>query len=198
MQIDPAQLTPRERYRWVTSSIVPRPIAFVSSLSPEGHPNLAPFSFFNGVSTSPPVLAISMGKKKNGERKDTLRNIEETKEFVVNIVPEDLAGQTERSSEELPAETDEFTFTGLTPVPSLRIRPPRVGESPLAMECRFLRSIPIGNGTSTLVLGEILLIHADDRILTDGLPDPEKLRPLARLGGGAYAGLGNLIHIPKK
>ena len=83
MQIKPDQLSPKERYKWITSAVIPRPIAFVSSLSPEGHLNLAPFSFFNGVSTSPPILAISLGKRKSGERKDTLRNIEETGEFVV-------------------------------------------------------------------------------------------------------------------
>ncbi len=197
MQIDPKKLSSRERYRWLTASVIPRPIAFVSSLSPEGHPNLAPFSFFNGVCTSPPVVAISMGKRKGGEKKDTLRNIEETREFVVNIVTEALAEQTERSSEDLPPESDEFTFTGLTPVPSVLVNPPRVAECPLSLECRLFQSIPIGESSSTLVLGEVVSIHADEKILTEGLPDPEKLLPLGRLGGGAYAGLGNLIHIPK-
>jgi flavin reductase (DIM6/NTAB) family NADH-FMN oxidoreductase RutF len=138
-----------------------------------------------------------MGKRRSGEKKDTLRNIEETKEFVVNIVTEKLAEQTERSSEDLPPESDEFTFTGLTPTPSTHTGAPRVTESPLAMECRLLQSIPIGESSSTLVLGEVICIHADDNILTDGLPDPEKLRPLGRLGGGTYAGLGKLINFPK-
>jgi flavin reductase (DIM6/NTAB) family NADH-FMN oxidoreductase RutF len=197
VQINPEELSPKDRYRWITSAVIPRPIAFVSSLSPEGNLNLAPFSFFNGICTSPPVLAISMGKRKSGERKDSLRNIEETGEFVVNIVTEKIGKETERSSEDLPPESDEFSYTGLTPVPSTRVKPPRVAESPLSMECKLLQSTPIEKSSSTLILGEVISIHADEEILTEGIPDPNKLRPLGRLGGGTYAALGDLLEFPK-
>ena len=138
-----------------------------------------------------------MGKRKSGDRKDSLRNIEETGEFVVNIVTEKIGKQTERSSEDLPPESDEFSYTGLTPIPSTRVKPPRVAESPLSMECRLLQSIPIEKSSSTLILGEVVSIHAQEEILTDGLPDPQKLRPLSRLGGGTYATLGDLLEFPK-
>ena len=197
MQINPEELSSKDRYRWITSAVIPRPIAFVSSLSPEGNLNLAPFSFFNGICISPPVLAIAMGTRKSGDRKDSLRNIEETGEFVVNIVTEKIGKETERSSEDLPPESDEFSYTGLTPVPSTRVKPPRVAESPLSMECRLLQSMPIEKSSSTLILGEVVSIHADEEILTEGLPDPEKLRPLGRLGGGTYATLGDLLEFPK-
>lgn len=195
MIVDPASLTPKDRYRWMISSIVPRPIALVATVSAEGVANLAPFSYFTGISSTPPVLAISVGPKRGGHRKDTIRNVEATRELVVNVVSEDLARPMVLTSADWPAERSEFEVAGLTPAPSDLVRPPRVAESPLAMECRLLQTIPVGPDPTWIILGEIVRIHVRDDVMTDGFPDPRKLRPLARLGGDSYAGLGEVFEM---
>lgn len=197
MIIDPASLSPRERYKWMISSIVPRPIAFVSTISPEGVPNLAPFSYFSGISSTPPVLAISVGPRRRGVRKDTVRNVEANAEMVVSLVSEELAKPMVLTSGDWPEGRNEFEVAGLTAVPSELVRPPRVAESPLSMECRVIQRVAVGNDPSWIVLGEVLRIHVRDEMLTDGLPDPRKLRPLARLGGDLYARLGEILEIPR-
>lgn len=197
MRVDLERLPPRERYAWMIASIVPRPIAFVSTVSPSGATNLAPFSYFNGVSSTPPVVSIAIGRKRGGVKKDTLRNIEETGELVVNLVSIDLAEPMVRCSGEYPPEQSEFDVSGLTPVASDLVRPPRVKESPLSMECRSLQLVPVGSDPTVIVLAEILRLHVSDDALSDGLPDPDKLRPLARLGGELYAPLGVLRKIAR-
>lgn len=197
MIVDPASLSPKDRYRWMISSIVPRPIALVSTISPEGVANLAPFSYFTGISSTPPVLAISAGPKRGGGCKDTFRNVEATKEMVVNVVSEDLAKPMVLTSKEWPSDTSEFDVAGLTRAPSDLVRPPRVAESPLAMECRLFQTIPVGSDPTWIVLGEIVRIHVRDDVMGGGFPDPRKLRPLARLGGDWYAKLGELIEIKR-
>ena len=196
MTIDFEKIPARERYRWMVASIVPRPIAFVSSISPNGITNLAPFSFFNGVCSDPPVITIAVTHHR-GHEKDTLRNIEATKEFVVNIVGEDIAEKMVQCSGEYPYETSEFEIAGFTPVPSDRVAPPRVAECHIAMECTLLQVVRVGDPATGVVLGKIELLHADDEILTDGTPDPEKLRPFARLGADLYSSLGELRRIPR-
>ncbi|HTY60540.1 MAG TPA: flavin reductase family protein, partial [Bacteroidota bacterium] len=165
MNIVPARHAPRDVYRLMTAMIVPRPIAFVSSLSSGGARNLAPFSFFTAVSANPPVVCFApMRRGADGSMKDTLVNIEETREFVVNIVSEEIAGKMNACSEEVPPEVDEFILSGLTPVPSAVVAPPRVGESRASMECRLLQVVhvsPLPLGGS-LVLGEVLLFHVQD------------------------------------
>jgi len=195
--IDPSKLTARERYKWMIASIVPRPIAFVSTVSPDGDVNLAPFSYFCGIASTPPVLAISVGPRRNGERKDTLRNVESTGEMVVSLVTEELAQPMVLTSGEWPEGRNEFEIAGLSPAPSDLVRPPRVAESPLAIECRVLQRVPVGDDPSWIVLGEVLRIHVRDDVLTNGMPDPKKLRPLARLGGDLYAHLGEILEIPR-
>lgn len=191
MKIDPARLARREVYRFMIDAILPRPIAFVSTRGADGRFNVAPFSFFNAITSEPPLVSIAINQRR-GEPKDTLRHIQDTGEFVVNIVPEALLRQMVKASGDWPADESEFDVTGLTPVPAEVVRAPRVAESPVHMECRLHRLIEFG--TTTLVIGEIVLAHADERVLTDGRVDAEKLRPVGRLGGDGYAIVREVIH----
>jgi len=196
MIVDPSALSHRDRYQWMIASIVPRPIALVSTISPEGIVNLAPFSYFTGISSTPPIVAIAVGAGRNG-RKDTARNLELTKEMVVNVVTEELSKPMVLTSGDWPPERSEFDVAGLHPIPCDLVRPPRVAESPLAMECKVTQIVSVGPDPTDLVLGEIVRIHAKEEILTHGLPDPRKLRPLARLGGDLYARLGETMDLPR-
>lgn len=188
MILDPAQMSVRERYFLMIGAIVPRPIAFVSTVNRAGVPNAAPMSFFNGVSSTPPIVSVSLASRR-GEKKDTLRNIEETGEFVVNVVDEALAEKMNLASGDYPPEVSEFDRAGLAAVPSDLVLPPRVAESPIAFECRLVRTIEIGAPPhrTALVLGEIVRIHArDDLVLEDRHVDPERLRAIGKMGGHLY------------
>jgi flavin reductase (DIM6/NTAB) family NADH-FMN oxidoreductase RutF len=200
MRILPSGRAPRDVYRLMTSLIVPRPIAFVSSLSREGIRNLAPFSFFTAVSANPPVICFSpMIRGAEASKKDTLLNIEATGEFVVNIVSEEIARQMNACSEDVPPEVDEFEISGLTPVPSETVAPPRVLESKACMECRLLQVIhvsPLPLGGS-LVLGEVLLFHVDDRLLDNGTLTPGALHPIGRMGGSTYVRTTDIFEMPR-
>jgi flavin reductase (DIM6/NTAB) family NADH-FMN oxidoreductase RutF len=194
MILDPATVSPGAFYQFMISVVVPRPIAFVSTISPEGQLNVAPFSYFNALTNQPPLIGISINRRR-GEIKDTLRNIERTGEFVVNTVDEALGPRMVRTSGEWPEDVDEFELTGLTPIPSDRVKPPRVGESPISMECRLHRIIELG--ATHFVVGEILYAHAKDEVLTDGRVDIGKLQPLGRLGGDGYSVVREVIHMPR-
>lgn len=188
MIVDPAKLSVRERYYLLIGSIVPRPIAFVSTIGANGGTNVAPMSFFNGVSSTPPVVSVSIASRR-GAKKDTLRNIEETREFVVNIVDEPLAEKMNLTSGDYSPEVSEFDAAGLTPVPSDLVRPPRVGESPISFECRLHTAVPVGEDPyrTVLVLGEVLRFHVrDDLLLDQHHVDPEKLRAIGKMGGAGY------------
>lgn len=193
MIVDPADLSTAERYFWMIASIVPRPIALTSTVSLEGVTNVAPFSFFNGVCADPPILSISIGNRRDGTPKDTLINARDTGELVVNLPSVSLARQVVDASAALPFGESEFDFAGLAPVASVKVQPPRVAESMLSLECRTHQIIEVGRGPQYLVLAEVVLVHADESILTDGLPDASKLEPLARLGGKSYAALGRIF-----
>lgn len=169
-------------------AIVPRPIAFVSTLSPEGVRNLAPFSFFTGVSANPPVICFCpMRRSGEDPRKDTLRNISITREFVVNVVSEEIAQQMNICSTNFPPEVDEFEASGLTAVASDLVKPPRVAESHIHMECKlyFLVDMSELAGGGNLVVGEVLRFHIDDRYIDNFNIDPARLRAIGRMGGGA-------------
>jgi flavin reductase (DIM6/NTAB) family NADH-FMN oxidoreductase RutF len=194
MILDPSTTPPGDMYRLMISVVVPRPIAFVSTISPDGQLNVAPFSYFNAITNQPPLLGISINRRK-GLPKDTLRNIEQTGEFVVNTVDEPLAARMVQTSGDWPDDVDEFELTGLTPVPSDLIKPPRVGESPVSMECRRHRIIELGS--TFFVVGEIVRAHVKDEVMTNGRVDIEKLRPLARLGGDGYSVVREVIHIAR-
>jgi flavin reductase (DIM6/NTAB) family NADH-FMN oxidoreductase RutF len=190
MIVDPGATDTRNVYKLMIGVIVPRPIAFVSTLSADGVPNLAPFSFFTGVSANPPVIAFSpMIRPSDGRKKDTLNNIEATREFVVNVVSEEIAEKMNLCSEEFPPEVDEFRVSGLTPVASDLVKPARVAESHVNMECRLVQVVhvspkPLGG---SIVLGEVLRFHIDDALFDDFRIDPAKLRAFGRMGGNTYA-----------
>ncbi len=186
MVIDPTSVDPRVAYGILAGAVVPRPIAFVSTIAPDGVRNLAPFSFFNAVCADPPVVCISITVRRPS--KDTLANIRATGELVVNIVSESLAAQMNLCAGEYPPDVDEFDVSGLTPVASDLVRPPRVGESPVAMECRLRQVIEVSPrpGGASLVLGEVVRFHVDDRILRDGRIDQDALAAVGRMSGQTY------------
>jgi flavin reductase (DIM6/NTAB) family NADH-FMN oxidoreductase RutF len=187
--VDPGAADPRDIYKLMVGAIVPRPIAFVSTVSAEGVLNLAPFSFFTGIGANPPMVCFCPSvRASDGRRKDTLENVEATREFVVNVVSEDFAEQMNLCSAEYAPEVDEFAVSGLTPIPSDLVRPPRVAESRIHMECRLVQVVhisakPLGG---SLVIGEVLRFHVADEIVEHFRIDPERLRPIGRMGGPTY------------
>jgi flavin reductase (DIM6/NTAB) family NADH-FMN oxidoreductase RutF len=189
MIINPGEHDYRNIYKLMVGVIVPRPIAFVSSISPEGIRNLAPFSFFTGISANPPVICFCpMIRLSDGLRKDTLRNIEATKEFVVNVVSEEFAEQMNICSTEFPPEVDEFEKSRLTPIPSGLVKPPRVKESRINMECKLVQIIHVSSRQlgGSIVVGEVLRFHVADDLYEDYKVDPDKLKPIGRMGGPTY------------
>jgi|SRR5262245_11292330 len=194
MILDPRTLERKEVYRFLISAVVPRPIAFVSTISGDGVTNLAPFSYFNAVASEPPLVAIAITDRAD-DPKDTLRNVRETGEFVVNVVSEPLLDAMVQTAGEWPRGTSEFGPAGLTPVPSERVRPPYVAESPLQLECKLYREVQLGE--SFLVVGEVVLARVRDDVLTDGRVDAAKLAPVGRLGGEFYAPLGPILKRPR-
>ena len=186
MKIDPNNFEGFNRV--LTGVIVPRPIAFVSTLSPNGIANLAPYSFFNAVAYDPPTIVFSSSRRVAHKEKDTLTNIEAMGEFVVNVVVDDIAEAMNRTAAEFPADVSEFEVAGLTPVASDIVKPPRVAESPVNMECRLNQIVPIGTGSGGhgLVIGEIVLLHIRDDLINGHRIDHQKLRPTGRLAGNMY------------
>jgi len=189
MIIDPCNHEPRSIYKLMTGAIVPRPIAFVSSVGSDGVHNLAPFSFFAGVSADPPVICFCpMIRSSDGKKKDTLHNIEATGEFVVNVVSEELVAQMNICSGEYPPDVDEFALSGLTPVGSDLVKPPRVKEARISMECTLHQIIPVSDRPlgASLVLGRILRFHIQDELFDNFKIDPDRLRAVGRMGGPTY------------
>lgn len=186
MKIDPNNFEGFSRV--LTGVVVPRPIAFVSTLSANGIANLAPYSFFNAVAYDPPTIVFSSSRRVPHKEKDTLANIEEMGEFVVNIVVDDIAEAMNRTAAEFPTDVSEFEVAGLTPVASDIVKPPRVAESPVNMECRLNQIVPIGTGSHAhgLVIGEIVLLHIRDELINGHRIDHQKLRPTGRLAGNMY------------
>lgn len=183
--VDPAA-SATNNYKLLIGSIVPRPIAFVSTVSAEGMYNLAPFSFFNAVCSEPPVITFATGFRV--PPKDTLANVRATGEFVVNIVSEEIAEAMNLCSGDYPAGVSEFEISRLTPVASDLVRAPRVQESHVNMECKVLQIVDISTRPmgGSLVIGEVLRFHIDESIATNLRIDPEKLRAIGRMGGNEY------------
>jgi flavin reductase (DIM6/NTAB) family NADH-FMN oxidoreductase RutF len=191
--LDPAQIAPNDIYKLMIGMIVPRPIAFVSSVDLAGVRNLAPFSYFTACSSNPPVVCFCTAVR-NAPRpyKDTLLNIEATGEFVVNIVSEEFAEQMNLCSADAPPEIDEFELSGLTAMASDLVKPPRVAESKVQMECRLHQIVVVSEkpGGGILVLGEVLRFHVLESLFDDQQKsykiDPDKLNAIGRMGGPAY------------
>jgi flavin reductase (DIM6/NTAB) family NADH-FMN oxidoreductase RutF len=190
VDFDPAEMAGRAFYRLINSVVVPRPIAWVSSLSADGVGNLAPHSFFTVACVDPPVIQFtSVG------RKDSLRNVEATREFVVNLTPEWLFEQVNATATDFPPEGDEFAEVGLEREPSLRVAPPRVVGSPAALECVLEDTTSFGD--STVVFGRVVHIAIEEDVLVDGHPEIERLKPLARLGRNEWGLLGEIRRIDR-
>jgi flavin reductase (DIM6/NTAB) family NADH-FMN oxidoreductase RutF len=201
VELNPANLHQRDLYKLMIGAIVPRPIAWVSTVSPAGVPNLAPFSFFNGVASSPPSLVFSVSyREANHQPKDTLANIRASGEFVVNMVTEPLAAAMNITSGEYPPEVDEFHRAGLTPAPAVKVSAPRLAESPVQFECRLNQIVPIGEGpgSANLVIGTIVYIHIADAIYRE----PHKIdiaayQPVGRLAGMSYTRVNDLFELQR-
>ena len=195
--LNPTDSEVRQVYKLMTGIIVPRPVALVSTVDRAGVANLAPFSFFTGVGSHPPtvlfcpVVRAPGAPGSEGEsdgRKDTLRNVEETGEFVVNIVSEAIAGAANATAAEVPPHVDEFVLSGLTPIPSEAVRPARVAESPAQMECKLLQVIYTGRGpgAGVIVLGEVVRFHVLQNLIEDFRVDPTGLGAVGRMAGNTW------------
>ncbi|MBK8159892.1 MAG: flavin reductase family protein [Rhodospirillaceae bacterium] len=172
--------------------VVPRPIGWISSVDLEGRVNLAPFSFFNLVANSPPIVMFAPnGRKPNGEIKDSRRNVEATGAFVANLATWDLREEMNATSASPPAGTDEAAVSGLAMVPSSIVAPPRVAASPVALECRYLRTVELpsddADEPNAVLFGEVIGIHIGDHLIADGRVDITKAKPIARMGYSLYA-----------
>lgn len=199
---DPQKITIPELLGVLQGAVVPRPIALVSSVDKEGRVNLSPFSFFNMVSIHPPVLVFAPSRRvRNNTEKHTLENVLEVPEVVINIVNFPMVEQTSLSSCEFPKEVNEFNKAGFHAVPSTKVKPPRVGESPVAFECKVNQVIALGaeGGGGNMVVCGVLLAHVKDEVLTEGKIDQHKLDAVARMGGDYYcrASGDSLFTIPK-
>jgi flavin reductase (DIM6/NTAB) family NADH-FMN oxidoreductase RutF len=189
MLIDPQKMPSHEVYRHMTACITPRPIAWVSTISPNGVTNLAPFSFFNGVGANPPALMFSPVNRRDGSRKDTILNIEAVPEFVVNVVSAPLAEVMNATSAEFEPEISEFESCGIGSVPSVKVKPPRVKDAAVQFECALHQIVYVGDGplSANVVIGRIVLIHVEDRVLdAAGQIDPDKLATIGRMGTSLY------------
>lgn len=205
MEIDPARLDIATRYKLLIGCIVPRPIAFVSTVSPDGKPNLAPFSFFNGAGSNPMTVLFCPGNKPDGTEKDSLRNAKPVDEggvgeFIVNAATEEYIRQVAAAAEPLPHGESEFTLTGLTMMPAALVRPPRVAESPFAFECRtrqVVRLNPGAPGGGNIVIGEVVHVFIRDDLVNDRMHvDPAKLAAIGRMGGLGYSHTRDRFELP--
>lgn len=199
MKFDFSTLSPIERYKLISSTVVPRPIAWVSSCDAEGRPNAGPFSFFNAFGEDPPVLGFAINDRRPGDRKDTGRNIRETGDFVVNMVAEHQAAEMNITAAEFRPEVDEFAEAGLEAVPSEMVRAPRIGGSPVSFECKLLQIVELGPHRS-LVLGRIVLMHVVDEAVRDAARyhiDTPRLRLLGRMQGNWYVRTADALEIPR-
>ncbi len=206
MLITPNSLNNKDRYKLMIGAIVPRPIAWVSTISADGKLNLAPFSYFTAVCPDPMTLLFCPGwSSMRGRNKDTQHNIEQTGEFVINITNEATKEAMNLTATEFGADVDEFAWAGVTPAPSQTIQVPRVAEAPISFECKLQQMVVVkeGPGGGTAVFGEVQAIHVRDDIYENGYILPEKLQPIGRLAGSTYAHINDLFEMhrvppPKK
>jgi len=199
VDFDPESLPAADRYGLLISLIAPRPIAWVSTVDAEGRPNLAPFSFFTGITGSPMTICFCPANHRDGRKKDTLANIEATGEFVVNVVGEALAERMNRTSAEYPRGVSEFEAAGLTMEPSAKVRPPSVKEAPAQLECRTLQIVRVGEGplAGNLVIGTVVHLRVWDSIWKDGRVSHLDLKPIGRMEGAWYTRTQDAFEMPR-
>jgi len=196
MQIEPDMLTEKESYKLLSGIVVPRPIAWISTIGKDGIRNAAPFSFFTGISTKPPTIGFSIGLRK-GKKKDTLKNIEYSRDFVINIVDESLAEKMNITAVDFPSAVDEIKEAGLTALSSDKVKSPRIAESPLNLECNLLKILILGTSRHRFVIGEIVKYHIKDDLVSEYRIDFSKTNPLGRLAGSMYCKVEDFIEMPR-
>ncbi|MCF6129412.1 flavin reductase family protein [Flavobacterium sp. AS60] len=200
MQFDPNELDHTAVYKLLTGSVIPRPIGWISSISEHGVNNLAPFSYFNAVGDDPPHVMFSTGRGNN-TNKDTLNNVLATKQFVVNMVTEELTEQMNSTAQAVHSDIDEFELAGVTPIPSLKIKSMRVKESPITFECELVHHYFLEdhkNGGACVIIGRIVMMHFADDVLMDNYKiNLENYKPVARLAGSGYAKIGEIFAVKR-
>jgi flavin reductase (DIM6/NTAB) family NADH-FMN oxidoreductase RutF len=200
ISVDVGKLAPPDAYKLLIGSVVPRPIAWVSTVDKNGLSNLAPFSFFNGICSNPPSVLFCPVNHPDGREKDTLVNVRDTRQFVVNIVNESLVQIMNETSANYPSGVSEFETLGIATLPSLKVLPPRVKDSPIQMECELLQVLQVGDGSAGsghVVIGKILQMHFAPGVYQDGKINLEHLRPVARLGGPFYARIRDTFQLDR-
>jgi flavin reductase (DIM6/NTAB) family NADH-FMN oxidoreductase RutF len=193
--VDAGSLGTAEAYRLVIGCVVPRPVAWITTVDGKGCVNAAPFSSYNYVATTPPMLAINIASR-DGMEKDTARNIRETGEFVVNVATEASMELMHACGENYAPDVSETDALGIALLPSRLVKPPRIALTPVQMECRLDQVVVLGRGINTLFIGEVVAFHLSGEIYDGTRVDSAKMRPIARLGGPFYAGLGEIYHRP--
>jgi flavin reductase (DIM6/NTAB) family NADH-FMN oxidoreductase RutF len=193
LEFDPAIVDKRQVYRLLTGSVVPRPIGWASTISPRGLTNLAPFSFFTVVCVVPPMISLTIARNPDGSEKHTLKNVRATGEFCFNVVTQPVWREMVDSANGFPEDDSEFEKTGLTPLPSVKIKAPRVKEVPIHFECKLERVLELGPNRHPLVIGEVVYMHVDPACMTDKYIDMRKLDPIGRLNGFFYSTLGEIF-----
>lgn len=188
MKIDPANLDWRDAHELLVGAVLPRPIAFVSTVGEDGVYNVAPFSFFTVMSVKPAIVGIGIGRKSNGQKKDTLLNIIFSKDFVINIVCEALTEAMNQASKDYPSHVDEFKEVGLAPAKSDFVKSPMVAESPVNMECRLIQILEFGEAPriNNFIIGEVVRVHIRDELWFNGTIKAHKLKAIGRLGEELY------------
>ena len=193
LQFDPATAERRQIYRLLVGSVVPRPIGWASTVSKIGVTNLAPFSFFTVVCVVPPMISLTIARNPDRSEKHTLTNIRDTGEFCFNVVTQGVWKAMVDSANAFPADDSEFSKTGLTPIPSVKVKAPRVKEVPIHFECKLERVLELGPYKHPLVIGEVVMMHVDPACMTGKYIDMRKLDPIGRLNGFFYSTIGEIF-----
>ncbi|MFZ4679799.1 MAG: flavin reductase family protein [Flavobacterium sp.] len=200
MQFDPNELDYSAVYKLLTGAIIPRPIGWISSISEDGINNLAPFSYFNAVGDDPPHVMFSVGRG-NDINKDTLNNVLDTKQFVVNMVTEALAEKMNLTAQSVPSHVDEFALAHIDSIQSIKVKPLRVKESPITFECELVHHYFLEdhkNGGACIIIGRIVMMHFDESVLMDNYKiNLENYKPIARLAGSNYAKIGEIFSVKR-
>jgi flavin reductase (DIM6/NTAB) family NADH-FMN oxidoreductase RutF len=200
MEFNPDTLEASAIYKLLTGSIIPRPIGWISTIDEKGINNLAPFSYFNMIGDDPPHVMFST-RRDNNTNKDTLNNVLNTKQFVVNMVTEELVEQMNATAQMVPSEVDEFQLVGVTPTPSTKIKPMRVQESPIQFECELVHHYFLKNhkqGGACIMIGRIVMMHFDEKVILDNYKiNMETYKPVSRLAGSNYSKIGEIFSIKR-